>query len=167
MVKKKEKKVLSSKRVSVIHTVAVREGSLLYGNRSIRNAKEAAEWMLPFVKDADKEYVIVCCMEGHNQPVSIEKVAVGILNQCLVGMREVFKNAILSNAAAIILYHNHPSGVVEPSQSDVAVSKRLKEAGALLDIEILDHIILGDNAFYSMSEHLNWGGWNETECVMA
>lgn len=162
MEQKKPKKSLPRKRVSIIRTMTVREGSLLYGNRRICSPKDAAEWMMPLVQNADKEYVIVCCLDGKSQPISIEKVAVGTVNQCLMGMREVFKNAVLCSASALIVFHNHPSGNVDPSVSDIQVSEKLREAGMLLDIEVLDHIILGDEQYYSIAEELNWRSWNES-----
>lgn len=162
MEQKKPKKVLPRKRVSIIRTMSVREGSVLYGSRMIRNPREAAEWMMPLVKNADKEYVIVCCLDGKSQPVSIEKVAVGTVDQCLMGMREIFKNAILCSAASILVFHNHPSGDATPSEPDFRASEKLRDAGALLDIEVLDHIVLGDGTFYSMAEELNWRSWKET-----
>lgn len=162
MEQKKPKKSLPGKRVSIIRTMAVREGSVLYGSRMIRNPREAAEWMMPLMKNADKEYVIVCCLDGKSQPISIEIVAVGTVNQCLVGMREVFKNAILCSAASILVFHNHPSGDAAPSATDLRISEKLRDAGALLDIEVLDHIVLGDGEFCSIAEKLNWRSWNES-----
>lgn len=159
MEQKKPKKSLSGKRVSIIRTMAVREGSVLYGSKMIQNPREAAEWMMPLVKNADKEYVIVCCLDGKSQPISIEKVAVGTVNHCLMGMREVFKNAILCSAVSILVFHNHPSGDVTPSVSDIQASKKLREAGMLLDIEVLDHIILSDGKYCSLAEELNWRSW--------
>ena len=135
MEQKKPKKVLPRKRVSIIRTMSVREGSVLYGSRMIRNPRE---------------------------PVSIEKVAVGTVDQCLMGMREIFKNAILCSAASILVFHNHPSGDATPSEPDFRASEKLRDAGALLDIEVLDHIVLGDGTFYSMAEELNWRSWKET-----
>ena len=82
-------------------------------------------------------------------------------------MREVFKNAILSNAVSIIVFHNHPSGDSRPSSSDFGISKKLREAGKLLDIEVLDHIVLGDEEFHSIADTLEWKSWKDTESKIA
>ena len=109
----------------------------------------------------------MCCLDGKAQPISMEVAAIGIVNQCLVGVREVFKNAILSNAVSIIVFHNHPSGDSRPSSSDFDISKKLREAGKLLDIEVLDHIVLGDEEFHSIANILEWESWKDTESKIA
>ena len=78
-------------------------------------------------------------------------VSIGCLNSSLIHPREIFKTAILSNSAGIILFHNHPSGDPEPSQEDINISTRIKEAGKIMGIELLDHIIIGsEGAFCSL-----------------
>lgn len=163
MERKKEEvnKMLPRKRVAVIRTIAIREKSLLYEGRSIRTPKDAVRLAEPFVENADREYLLVCCLDGRSQPVSMETVAIGTVSQCLVGMREVFKNAVISNAASIILFHNHPSGNTEPSQEDMETSRKLRQAGELLDIKVLDHIILGKGSFQSLAGTLSWHTWKE------
>jgi DNA repair protein RadC len=81
-----------------------------------------------------------------------ETVSIGSLNQSIVHPREVFKTALLSNAAAILLLHNHPSGDPAPSQEDLAITRRLIECGDILGIRVLDHIIIGEDCFKSFSE---------------
>jgi DNA repair protein RadC len=80
----------------------------------------------------------------------VETVAVGGLNSSGVEPREVFKSAVRQSAAAVILVHNHPSGDPTPSREDVALTRRLLQAGELLGIEILDHLIIGDNKYVSL-----------------
>ncbi len=77
------------------------------------------------------------------QPININVVSVGTLNASMISPREVFKSAILSNAAAFICFHNHPSGSVKPSLEDVITTQRLKEASEVMDIKMMDHIIIG------------------------
>lgn len=84
--------------------------------------------------------------------ISYEIVSVGSLNFSVVHPREVFKGAFLANAGAVIVYHNHPSGDPEPSAEDITVTKRLVDAGKILGIEVLDHIIFGDRGFISLKE---------------
>jgi DNA repair protein RadC len=79
-------------------------------------------------------------------------VSVGSLNQSIVHPREVFKTACLSNAAALILIHQHPSGDSTPSSEDISITRRLKEAGEIMGIKVLDHIIVGDGEYCSFTE---------------
>lgn len=158
---------LDHNRVSVIRTIAVREKSYWNTGKCFCCPEDAAAFVKPLFENADKEYLVVCCLDGKSQPVSLEVVAVGMVNQCLVGMREVFKNAILSNAVSIIVFHNHPSGDSRPSSSDLDISKRLRKAGELLDIEVLDHIVLGDEEFHSIANILNWDSWKENDVIIA
>ncbi|KAF5084808.1 hypothetical protein DSECCO2_74040 [anaerobic digester metagenome] len=147
------KKESSAKRINVISLKIVKEGSILYDLRRLSTPSEAADLGKRFLEDLDREQVIVCCMDNKNQPVSINVVSVGTLNSSLVHPREVFKTAILSNAANIILFHNHPSGDPEPSQEDIDITTRIKDAGKILGIELLDHIIIGsEESFCSLKE---------------
>lgn len=147
------KKEASAKRINVVSLKIVKEGSILYDVRRLSTPSEAAGLGKRFLEDLDREQVIVCCLDNKNQPVSINVVSVGILNSSLVHPREVFKTAILSNAASIILFHNHPSGDPEPSQEDINITTRIKDAGAILGIELLDHIIIGsEESFCSLKE---------------
>ena len=154
---------LEQNRVSIIRTIAVREKAYWNKGKCFCCPEDVAEFAKPLVENADKEYLVVCCLDGKSQPVSMEVVAVGMVNQCLVGMREVFKNAILSNAVSIIVFHNHPSGDSRPSSSDLDISEKLRKAGELLDIEVLDHIVLGDEEFHSIANILEWESWKDTE----
>lgn len=150
------KKEASAKRINVISLKIVKEGSILYDVRRLSTPSEAAGLGKRFLEDLDREQVIVCCLDNKNQPVSINVVSVGTLNSSLVHPREVFKTAILSNAASIILFHNHPSGDPEPSQEDINITTRIKDAGEILGIELLDHIIIGSNGeFRSLKETKN------------
>jgi DNA repair protein RadC len=98
-----------------------------------------------FLKHETKEYFISIHLDGKNRILCIDQISVGSLNQSIVTPRETFKSVLLSSAAAIILIHNHPSGDPTTSREDIEITRRLKEAGELLGIRILDHIIIGDN----------------------
>ena len=100
----------------------------------------------------DREQFIIACLNTKNEPTNILVVSVGTLNKAIVHPREVFKTAILSNAASIVALHNHPSGNSEPSQQDIELTNRLYEAGELLGIKLLDHLIIGDRTFTSLKE---------------
>jgi len=104
-----------------------------------------------FLRNETKESFCTAHLDGKNRIVCLEIVSVGTLNQSLVSPREVFKTALLSNAAAIILIHNHPTGDPTPSSEDLEVTRRLREAGELIGIKVLDHIIIG-STYYSFVE---------------
>lgn len=146
-------KETSAKRINIVSLKMVKEGSILYDVRKLSSPSEAAGLGRKFLDEADREQVIVCCLDNKNQPVSVNIVSMGTVNSSLVHPREVFKTAVLSNAASIILFHNHPSGDPEPSQEDINITDRIKEAGKILGIELLDHIIIGsENRFISFKE---------------
>lgn len=98
-----------------------------------------------------KEHFITLHLDGKNRILCIDRVSVGSLNQSIVHPREVFKSAVYSSAAALILVHNHPSLDPAPSREDIEITRRLKECGELLGIKLLDHIIIGDG-FTSFAE---------------
>ena len=142
------------KRVICVRTCLVREGSVLYesenGKREITSSEEAAKFAASFFCGSDKEMIYVCTLNGHNEPVAMEMVAKGSVNWCRVDISQIYKTAIISNAAGIICFHNHPSGNVEPSRDDGLLTEKMKTAGKYLDIPLLDYIILGENGvFYS------------------
>ena len=91
-------------------------------------------------------------LDGKNRIICMDIVSVGSLNQSIVHPRSVFMTACLSNAAAIILVHQHPTGDPTPSSEDIAITRRLKEAGEIMGIKILDHIIVGDGEYLSFVE---------------
>lgn len=144
---------IPAKRVSVVSIKMIRESSVLYEGRKINSPSDAAEFGRKFLEDADREKLIVCCLDTKNQPISVSVVSVGSLNSSIVHPREVFKIAILSNAASIILYHNHPSNDPTPSSEDINITHRLKDAGKILGISVIDHLVLTNNGkFTSLKE---------------
>ena len=143
----------AAKRIQIVSLKLVRESSILYNVRKISSPKEAAGLGQRFLEDIDREQVIVCCLDNKNAPISINVVSMGTLNASLIHPREIFKTAILSNSASIILFHNHPSGQTEASTEDINITKRIKEAGVLMGIELIDHIIIGsEGRFLSLKE---------------
>lgn len=142
----------AAKRVSIVTLKMVRETSILYQNRQINSPQDAVELLRPFLAEADREKFVVVCLDTKNQPTAIHTVSFGTLNSSLIHPREVFKVAILANSNAIVLSHNHPSGDPSPSREDLDVTKRLQEAGKILGIEVLDHVIVGSGGFVSLKE---------------
>lgn len=103
-------------------------------------------------RDKRKEYFIALLLDGKNRIIREEQVSEGSLNQSIVHPREVFSRAVKDSAAAVILIHNHPSGDPGPSREDREITRRLKEAGDVLGIKVLDHIIIGDGSYFSFVE---------------
>ncbi len=102
--------------------------------------------------EADREVFLMLPLDGKNQVLGFHVVSIGSLTAALVHPREVFKLAILASAAAVILVHNHPSGDPEPSAEDKALTARLKQAGELLGIRVLDHVVIAGDRFVSFAE---------------
>ena len=126
---------------------------MLYDIRKITSPNDAVEIGRRFLENSDREQLLELCLNTKNQPVALNVVSVGSLNSSIVHPREVFKPAILSNAATIILYHNHPSGDPTPSSEDINITNRLKECGKLMGLELMDHIIIGsDGSYCSLKE---------------
>ncbi|SCZ77213.1 RadC family protein [Acidaminobacter hydrogenoformans] len=114
---------------------------------------EIAEIMIVEMRHLVKEVFKVVLLDTKNQIISIEDISVGSLNASIVHPREVFQPAIRRSANAVVLIHNHPSGHPEPSTEDKRVTERLVEAGQLMGIQVLDHIVIGDLKYYSFKEH--------------
>lgn len=102
-------------------------------------------------RDRRKEYFLALLLDGKNRIIREVQISEGSLNQSIVHPREVFSIAVRESAAAIILVHNHPTGDPSPSREDLEITRRLREAGDLMGIKVLDHIIIGDEAFLSFS----------------
>lgn len=104
------------------------------------------------LKDEEQEHFIVLCLNTKNEIIARKTISIGTLDQAIVHPRDVFRFAIKNNAARIIAVHNHPSGNPEPSQNDKTVTKRLIRSGDILGVEILDHIIVGNDSYVSLRE---------------
>ena len=141
-----------AKRVNIVTIKMIKDSSVLYGERTINSPSTAADLLNQFLEDSDREMLIVCCLDTKNQPTCINVVSIGTLNSSLVHPREVFKPAILGNSSSIIIAHNHPSGDTSPSNEDIRITERLKEAGKIIGIELIDHLIIGRNKYTSLKE---------------
>lgn len=106
----------------------------------------------PLLAHQDREHFYAVLLSTKNHVLSVELVSVGSLSASIVHPREVFKPAILRSAAAIVVAHNHPSGVADPSSEDTDFTHRLSRAGELLGIRLLDHLIIGDGSYVSLRE---------------
>jgi len=103
-------------------------------------------------RDSRKEYFLTLLLDGKNRIIRRVQISEGSLNQSIVHPREVFSPAVKESAAAVILVHNHPTGDPTPSSEDIAITRRLREAGDIMGIKVLDHIIVGDGEFMSFVE---------------
>jgi DNA repair protein RadC len=107
-----------------------------------------------FMEHYDREHIVRVDLNNANEMIGYESISVGTDCATLVGPKEVFRGGLLSGASSIILVHNHPSGQIEPSQEDIQVAQRLRVAGDILGLEILDFTIIGrSGGYYSFSEH--------------
>lgn len=137
------------KSVEIIKLKLVREGALEYNsNDKMSSSEAAAELFAQFIADSPEEIFAVACLSTKLGINSIQAVSIGNLDSAPVHPREVFKAAILSNSAGIVVAHNHPSGICDPSDEDLLVTRRLKEAGELLGIKLLDHLIISNDGSY-------------------
>ncbi|RMD02330.1 DNA repair protein RadC [Clostridium autoethanogenum] len=140
------------KRIGIVSIKMVREKNILFDIRIIKSPKDAEKLGRMFLENADREKFMICCLNTKNEPTVINIVSVGSINKSIVHPREVFKAAILSNAASIVMFHNHPSGDIEPSNEDVDITNRLKKCGDIIGINVMDHIIIGNNQYCSFKE---------------
>lgn len=129
----------------------VRDGSIA-APPQMRSPADAYALLRDRFADADREVLVVVILNTKNRVMAVHPVYYGSLDTSTVRINEVFKAAITLGAAAILVAHNHPSGEPEPSPEDVLVTRQIVEAGDLLDIQVLDHIVLGYGCYVSLRE---------------
>ena len=117
--------------------------------KGIKEAKDAAEIIKKLLPDNSREHFIGLYLNGAHEMIAYSIIATGVANSCPVHAREVYQPAIISVAVAILVGHNHPSGQCFPSSADRIVTKMLRDAGDLLNIKLLDHVIVTDDSHYS------------------
>lgn len=139
-----------SYRIPVVQIQLVRERSMVSEIKQIRCAEDAANICQAYLHGVDREHVVVLLLDTKHQVRGIHTVSVGSLDASIIHPREVLKPAILANSSAIIVAHNHPSGDPTPSPEDITVTKRLAEACRIIGIDLLDHIVVGDERFTSL-----------------
>lgn len=133
-----------------LEQVAIRmvEQPPLYSNEPMNNPDVAIRVMNEFLSQMDRELFCIVNLQADLTPINMNIVSVGSLNEALINPREIFKSAILSNAHSMMLIHNHPSGNLTPSTSDIQTTARMQELGELMGISLVDHIITGRNENY-------------------
>ena len=151
---------MEHRKIARVRTQLIKESSVYCKSDELSCAERAAEFARSLyyefaeneVRCMPKECMIVCCVDTKCKPTIIEHVSVGTANSALVDVKSIFMSAILSNSDGIFVFHNHPSGSAEPSAQDNLITNKIREAGNLLDIKLLDHIIVGDSEYYSYDE---------------
>ena len=119
---------------------------------TLDSPKAVANYLQKSIGREKKEYFVVLSLDSRNSLIKVSNISIGSLNSSIVHPREVFKEAIQSSAAQIIIAHNHPSGDSEPSKEDLNITKKLKEAGKIFGIEVADHLIVTKTGFISFKE---------------
>ncbi len=133
----------------VYKVMLVHESSVVVPQRVIHAPEDAVKIMRGYLKGVDREHFVGLYLNSANALIGIHTVSIGILNSSLVHPREVFKLAYMMSAASVILSHNHPSGNVEPSSEDLAITRQLVDAGKILGIPVHDHIIITERDGYT------------------
>lgn len=144
--KMKALQILSTLRLA--HTLTARETPIL----KIKSPEDVFKLVEPEFRHLKKEHFICIFLDTKNGIIGKETVSIGCLNASIVHPRELFRGAIKRSCASIICAHNHPSGNAEPSPEDIDITKRIAEAGAIIGIDVLDHIVIGNFNFVSMKE---------------
>ncbi|WOV88733.1 DNA repair protein RadC [Sporosarcina oncorhynchi] len=145
-------------RAKAVQILAAAEmGKRIYRKHSegkyvIRSPEDAAAYLMTDMTSLLQEHFVVIFLNVKNEVLHKHTVFIGSLNSSIVHPREIFREAVKRSAASIIVAHNHPSGNPAPSPEDIEVTKRLVEAGSIIGIDLLDHIIIGDHKFLSLKE---------------
>lgn len=123
----------------------------LYRGEALTNPELVADHLIHQLRDREHEVFAILYLDNRHRVLDYEELFFGTLNGASVHPREVVKKVLFHNAAAVIIAHNHPSGIAEPSQSDLSITAKLKEALALIDVNLLDHLVIGDGEYVSFS----------------
>jgi DNA repair protein RadC len=141
----------TAKASQILAAITLSKRYLIRTNRRITDAADVYRTLHRY-SDRSQEYFLSVTLDGASHIINTRTVFIGTLNQSLVHPREVFADAIADRAAGIIIAHNHPSGTCEPSRADIQITQRLKEVSKLVGIELLDHVILTKDGYYSFSD---------------
>ena len=140
--------------INIYRLKMVKEDTVEYGDTTIKSPGDIVRFareVLEMEEMAEENFIVIC-LNTKNKIAGVHTVSIGSLNSTIVHPREVFKAALLNNASAIVLMHNHPSGDPEPSREDIATTRRLVDAGNILGIKVFDHVVIGDGRYISLKE---------------
>ena len=127
--------------LEVVNIRLVREPSL-YSETPVTSPESAIKILAKELAAYDREAVFILNLQSNGKVINLNIVSLGTVNSALISSRELFKSSILSNAASVIVIHNHPGGSLEPSQQDIQITRKIQKGGEILDIPLLDHIIV-------------------------
>jgi DNA repair protein RadC len=147
------KRTPSTMDISVFRLSLIKDHTISYATASlILTPLNVYELIKEYLQGTDREHFIVLFLDSRSVVIGINTVSIGTLTESLVHAREVFKGAILANAASVIVAHNHPSGEALASEADYSVTRKLQEAGRILGIPIEDHVIVGAAGYFSFRQ---------------
>lgn len=132
------------------------EDASLYSTEPISDPETANKLIRKEMKYLDRESLVVLNLDYQLHPINFNVVSIGCDNKSSFKLSDVFKTSILSSASCIMLFHNHPSGNPSPSEEDIDITRRMIKAGSLLDINLMDHIIVGGDTYYSFRKSMNY-----------
>ena len=136
-----------------VKSLEVREIEYTYDKRpKINSMDDVVQIVKPMISDPNKEFFMALYLNTKNGVLKQEVISIGSLNANIVHPREIFKTACMISASSIIVAHNHPSGDPTPSREDIEITKKLHEAGKMMGIELLDHVIIGYDRYYGFKE---------------
>lgn len=148
---------MNNTKIDIVRLNIVKEDEIEYNvnrDEGLRDPEDMVELFKKFFGGLpDTENVLIVNLDNKNKPLSVQHIGRGSINQSVMHPREVFKSAIISNANSVAVIHNHPSGDVTPSSADISITGRLKWASDILLIDLLDHVIVGYDNFYSFNNH--------------
>jgi len=136
-------------QILALFELSKRIKSGVIAEKVVNSSEDIAKYYMERMKGLKREHLIAVFLDSKNKIINDKIISIGTLNSSLVHPREVFKEAIKSSANAIILVHNHPSGDCGPSSEDIEITDRVREAGEMVGIKLLDHVIVGKNKHYS------------------
>lgn len=149
------RKTIRYKELRLQLVPCVAEKPEFYGDQC-NGSTRAVEIAAAMIADQTRENFVAIMLDAKNSVIAAHLVSVGNLNTTLVHPREVFRPAIAIGAASIIVAHNHPSGDPDPSPEDIEITRRLRAAGLIVGIKLIDHIVIGDGRFVSMASQIGW-----------
>ena len=139
-------------RLPLYSTRLVRETEFTYPTRfQVTDPSEVATILQDYFRDKDREEFLAVLLDTANTVTGLSQISVGGLSSSVVEPRQIFKTAILANAAAVILAHQHPSGNPEPSREDIKITRQLVEAGEIMDVLVHDHLIITEAGYTSLA----------------
>lgn len=152
---------MAKRRKTEFHDLFIREVRVSYVPTQnqpfrIRDSEDVARFVRSILTENSREHFVAMYLNGSHNVASFSTISIGTANSTLVHPREVFQRAILTGAVSLVVSHNHPSGDVTPSSADFEVTAKLKEAGLILCIPLLDHVIVTDASHRSLREDPRW-----------